>query len=187
MKKLLGFPGIFSNVYYFHEPINCKGITNIFPRYQDMFSKNLYELVLIFCDADRNSEDFQNLCLKIDNLMFGGNNVSKHIVIFSNPVTMQIILSHISKVRLLSSSKAKNEEIIEKLTSVKNYRGHETQIDEILKFVKVSNYQDMKARMSCLTDNLNEVPSSNFYCFLNNLSSDNSNWVEVIKDLTGEY
>ena len=186
IKKLLGFPDIFSDIYSFDEPINCKGITKIFPRYQDLFTKNLYEVILIFCDADRNSEDFQELCSKIDNCMFGGNKVSKHIVIFSNPVTLQIVLSHIGDVKLTSSSKAKNEKVVEELTGLKDYGGHEEQIDFILKSVKLSNFNCMKDRVSKLSNDLNNVPSSNFNVFLENINSNNTDWIKTIKELTGE-
>lgn len=186
IKKLLGFPGIFSDIYYFDEPINCKGITKIFPRYQDLFSKNLYEVILVFCDADKNSKDFQELCSKIDNCMFGGNKVSEHIVVFSNPVTLQIVLSHFADVKLSSSSKAKNEKVVEELTGLKDYRGHEEQIDFILKFVKSSNVIDMRSRVSTLSSDLNTVPSTNFFKFLENISSDNVGWINSIRELTGE-
>ena len=183
IKKLLGFPGIFSDVYYFHEPTNCKGITNIFPRYQDLFTKNLYEVILIFCDADRNSKDFQELCSKIDNCMFGGKKVSEKIVIYVNPVTLQVVLSHLGNAKLISSSKATNADVVEKLTGIKNYGGHEEQIDEMMKFVKLSTYEIMKENVSSLPQSLDKCPSTNFIEFLNHFEHNEISWIGEINNL----
>ena len=186
IKKLLGFPGIFSDIYYFYEPTNCKGITKIFPRYQDLFTKNFYEVILIFCDADRNSKDFQDLCLKIDNCMFGGKKVSEKIVMFVNPVTLQVVLSHLKKVKLVSSSKATNEKIVEELTGIKNYRGHEDQIDEMLKLIKLSTYETMKENISSLPQILDKCPSTNFIEFLSRFENNDPGWINDIYNLIDE-
>lgn len=186
IKKLLGFPGIFSDIYYFHEPTNCKGITKIFPRYQDLFSKNLYEVILIFCDADTNSKDFQDLCSKIDNCMFGGKKVSEKIVMYVNPVTLQVVLSHFADVSLKSSSKATNEKIVEVLTGIKNYRGHENQIDEMMAQVKLATYKDMKERVVLLPESLKSCPCTNFVRFLNYFENRDISWIKTINDLINE-
>lgn len=185
IKKLISFPGIFSSVYYFDEPINCKGINKIFPRYQDLFTKNLFEVILIFCDADNNSDDFGLLCSKINNCMFGGADVSNSIVMFVNPVTLQIVLSHLADVKIISSSKANNEGLIFQLTGITDYRAHEKQIDEMMKFVKFSNYKDMRKRVDSLSQNISEVPSSNFGVFLSNFEKSDTQWVDdIIKKTT---
>lgn len=184
IKKLLSFPNIFSDSYYFYEPTNCKGITKIFPRYQDLFTKNLHEVILIFCDADKNSEDFQNLCSNIDDCMFGGNKVSERIIMFANPVSLQIVLSHLGDVQLVSSSKAKNQETVKKLTGIENYQGHDEQIDELLKCIKISNYQTMKQRISLISDSVLEYPSTNFGVFLNYFENSDDGWIRIIKELT---
>ena len=183
IKKLTSFPNIFSNIYSFQEPINCKGITNIFPRYQDVFSRDIYELILIFCDADNNSKDFQNLCYKIDNHMFGSKKVSSKVVIFSNPVTLQIVLSHFGEVMLHSSAKAKNQSIIYQLTGIDNYQAHENQIDEMMRLIKITSYDYMKSNVSRLSSDIRVLPSTNFYFFLNHFEKNSVKWVDEINDL----
>lgn len=42
------------------------------------------------------------------------------IVIFGNPCTMQIMLSHFAEVKLTSQSKSVNDEYIEKLVGIQN-------------------------------------------------------------------
>ena len=183
LQKILSFPNIFSNLYYFPEPTNCKGITNIFPRYQDIFNKNIYDVILIFCDADSNSEDFRKLCSKIDNCMFGGNNVSSKIIIFSNPITLQIVLSHIDDVVLLSSSKPKNQNVVFNLTGISKYQGHKDQIEQMMTFVKLVSYQSMKTRLSKISTNINDLPSTNFLDFLNKLENDDLCWIDELNQL----
>ena len=183
IRKLLSFHGIFSNAYEFCEPINCKSITKIFPRYQNLFTRNLYDLIIIFCDADKNSDQFQKLCSDINQQMFGGVDVSSKIVFFGNPVTLQIVLSHIADVNLVSSSKSTNQPIVEELTGISCYQGHEDQINEMLKRVKYSSYATMKERISKLPSDLKTTPSTNFYELLSNLESDDTSWIEEINTL----
>ena len=42
------------NPNYQFAVINAKSASNIFPRYQDAYSNDKYELIIVFCDTDRN-------------------------------------------------------------------------------------------------------------------------------------
>lgn len=95
---------VFSNIYNFAEPINAKSINNIFPRYVDRYQSNSYDLVLIFCDTDKGpSKKYKEIKKAIND--FHSNSVADDIVIFGNPCTMQIILSHFAEIKLTSQSK----------------------------------------------------------------------------------
>ena len=50
-KRLIDL-GVWSKLYEF-VPINAKGASNIFARYQDAYSNDRYEIVLVFCDTDK--------------------------------------------------------------------------------------------------------------------------------------
>ena len=63
---------------------------------------------------------------------------------------MQIILSHFKRVRLKSNQKSINGSLIEKLTSVKNYRATERQRTAIVKKITAENYVLLK-------DNIKEL------------------------------
>lgn len=43
---------VWNDIYEFI-PINAKSASNIFPIYQDKYSNDKYELILIFCDTDK--------------------------------------------------------------------------------------------------------------------------------------
>lgn len=111
---------VFSNKYIFSDPINAKSINNIYSRYIDRYQSNSYDLVLIFCDTDKGpSEKYKEIKRKIND--FHGTNIADEIIIFGNPCTMQIVLSHFGKVKLKSQSKHANSKYIEKYTGISNY------------------------------------------------------------------
>ena len=58
---------VFSDKYNFTEPINAKSINNIYYRYTDKYQSNSYDLVLIFCDTDKDpSEKYRKIKKKIN-------------------------------------------------------------------------------------------------------------------------
>ena len=63
----------------------------------------LYSLVLVFCDTDKSPySKYKEIKKQINEIH--GNDVADDIVIFGNPCTMQIILSHFAKIKLKSQS-----------------------------------------------------------------------------------
>lgn len=58
LEKILSFPCINQSLYELGPIVNAKGNGSLFPKFQDMYGKNLYDLILIFCDADKGSGPF---------------------------------------------------------------------------------------------------------------------------------
>ena len=85
--------------------INAKSESNIMARYQDSYNNDRYEIVLIFCDTDKYPyREYSQLKQKINDFHDNSNAASK-IIIFANPCTMQIILSHFGDVELKNQGK----------------------------------------------------------------------------------
>lgn len=181
--KILSMPTIRKDIYSFFPTINCKSLSKIFPRFQDVFSQNYANIILIFCDADKCSSEYKELQSKIDNCMFGGNEVSRRIVIFGNPVTLQIVLSHFSCVSLSSCAKAKNQQIVEDLTGIKNYQAHDDQIKQMMSMINFSNFKIMKKNLKLISKNVCDIPSTNFIDFLNYIESQDTKWCSEIYEL----
>lgn len=172
---------VFSNKYYFVEPINAKSINNIFNRYTDKYQSNSYDLVLVFCDTDKEPSDkYKEIKQKINE--FHGNAVSDDIVIFGNPCTMQIILSHFAKIKLTSQSKAVNAKHIEQLTGVINYKATEEQRKELFSKIKRDNYETMKENVSKLSTNDEDTSSTNILKFIEKFENDNDRWIDEINN-----
>lgn len=158
---------------------NAEGLDKIFARYQYYYQQGSYSLVLIFCDTEKAPyEQFKSLCNKID--LFHGTDAAKSIVYFSNPCTMQIILSHFGKIRLKTNQKSQNSKYIEKFTGVKNYSGAETQRNSIMKKLNVENYNKMKQNIAGLSNSFTIVPSTNILELFNNLELTNNKWIKEI-------
>ena len=104
---------VFANVYSF-VTVNAKSITNVFRRYQEKYQSDSYHLVLIFCDTDKISKsEYENLKDKINK--FHGDTVNDKIIMFGNPSTMQIFISHFKDIRLKSQSKHMNAKYIDEI------------------------------------------------------------------------
>ena len=117
--------GVFSENYDF-VTINAKSINTIFSRYQEKYQSDSYTVVLIFCDTDKGPSDkYLELKRKINE--FHDKDIADEIIIFGNPCTMQIILSHFGNIRLTSQSKTVNAKYIEQLTGIKGYKATEDQ------------------------------------------------------------
>lgn len=184
--KILGMPTIRHDIYYFYPTINCKSISRIFARFQDIYSQNIAQIIIVFCDADKCSDDFKELLSKIDNCLFGGKPVSSKVVVFGNPVTMQIVLSHFASVSLTSKSKVKNQPIIQSLTGISHYQAHDEQINEMISQINFGNFNTMKSNLAPISTDVTVVPSSNFLDFLNSIENENLEWCEeIIKLMKG--
>ena len=109
--KLLSFPNINRKVYTIFPAVNAKGSGNIFARYQYEFQRNFYDLVLIFCDADKGSEEFFKLVDQIGEFFIEKENAMQ-VFIFVNPVTLQIVLSHYGEVSITNVGKKSNAALV---------------------------------------------------------------------------
>ena len=172
---------VFSDKYNFAEPINAKSINNIYNRYTDRYQSNSYDLVLIFCDTDkRPSVKYHEIKQKIN--AFHGVNVADDIIIFGNPCTMQIILSHFAEIKLTSQSKHVNARYIEQFTGIKGYNAKDTQRKVLFSKINRNNYEDMKENIKKLSTNDEDVSSTNFLKFIENFENNDDSWIDEINN-----
>lgn len=171
---------VFSNKYDF-KLVNVKSINNIVPRYQEKYQSDSYSLVLIFCDTDKGPSDkYKEIKQKIND--FHGRNVANEIIIFGNPCTMQIILSHFSQIKLSSQRKSVNSKYIEKLIGIKNYKATDEQRKMLFGKIKRDNYNTMKENLKSLSTNDEEISSTNFLRFIEKFESEDESWIEEINN-----
>lgn len=176
--ETLNKKAVFSSKYDF-VLINAKSINTIFARYQQKYQSDSYSIVLVFCDTDKYpSERYLELKRKINE--FHDVDVADDIVIFGNPCTMQIMLSHFAKVKLTSQSKSVNCEYIEKLVGITNYKATEEQRKEFFSKIKRENYEVMKENIARLSNNDEEISSTNFLKFVKCFESEDESWIEEI-------
>lgn len=169
---------VFSQVYEF-VLINAKSINTIFPRYLEKFQSDSYSIVLIFCDTDKGpSKEYLELKRKINE--FHDAEVADDIVIFGNPCTMQIMLSHFAEIKLTSQSKSVNSEYIEKFVGVSNYKATEEQRKKFFSQIKQGNYELMKKNIAKLSTNDWKISSTNFLKFVKCFESEDDSWIEEI-------
>ena len=162
---------------------NAGSIDNIAAIYQDAYTNDNYEAVFIFCDTELAPyEQYNKLKGKLIEL-FGTSEAAAAVIFFCNPCTMQIILSHFEKVRLKSNQKSANRPIIERLTSVKEYRATEQQRGAITKKITAENYALLKDNIKGLSSRDNEIPSSNFMRLLSYLENDDTGWIKELSEL----
>ena len=159
--------------------INAKSINTIIYRYQEKFQSDSYSLVLIFCDTDKGpSKNYKELKKKVNELH--DNDVADDIIIFGNPCTMQIILSHFAEIKLTSQSKTINSKYIEKLTGIKDYKATTQQRKELFGKIKQKNYETMKKNLEKISTNDRETSSTNILKFIKNFENEDENWINEI-------
>lgn len=160
--------------------VNAKGNGNVFARYQDIYQRNKYHIIFVFCDTEQKPyEQFMDIKDKIDEL-YDQKGISDKLVIFANPCTMQIILLHFGDITLKSSQKAKNAEDIERLTGIKGYNASEEKRKELFDKITKENYDEMRERIKSLSTNSNDVNSSNISKFFDYLEAYYEKWYESI-------
>ena len=182
IKKLLSFKRYNTDLFSFPEPINVKTNTQLLNRFQLEYSKNKHDLILIFCDVDKDIKKLHEMITTLAINMDIDFDVAKKLFIFANPVTLQIVLSHFEAISLSHVSKSKNAAIIEKLTGIKNYSAREDQIKEMMNKIKYSSYETMKENLKNVSCDPKDVPSTNFLEFINRIESDDCSWFIEITD-----
>ncbi len=171
---------VFSEKYNF-KLINAKSTNTIVSRYQEKFQSDSYSLVLIFCDTDKKpSEKYKEIKKKINE--FHGENIADDIIIFGNPCTMQIILSHFDEIKLTSQSKAVNAKYIKRLTGIENYKATDEQRKELFSKIKRDNYNTMKENVKKLSTNDEDISSTNILKFVERFENDNDSWIDEINN-----
>lgn len=173
---------VWSEQYSFNL-INAKSASNIFPRYQLIYNMDRYELILIFCDTDKAPHsEYKKIVEKI-NYFHDKKDIAERIIIYANPCTMQIVLSHFDDVELKTQAKKSNADIIKKLTGIENYDGHKGQIEEMCNKIFKRTYKDMKARVNRINRSYDIPTSTNFIIFLQNFENEDDSWIKEINEL----
>lgn len=176
---------VWNSAYEFY-PINVKSASNISARFQDVFQNDKYELVLIFCDTDKSPyREYIQVKQKINGFLNKAD-AAERLIIFANPCTMQIILSHFGEVSLKNQGKRTNSQKIEELTGVKDYDAHETQIQEICRQICRRTYEDMRSRVKAIRYSDETSGSTNFFTFLEHFEDPSGEWISEIKDYLKE-
>lgn len=161
------------------KPRNAKSIDNLIAIYQNEYQNANYDLIVLFCDTEMMPyEQFGKLREAIDG--FHGNKSADKLIIYANPCTMQIILSHFDKVKLTSNSKTKNSALIKKLTGVEDYIAEENQRKAIMKHINAKNYLNMKNNLNGIAIDYDKVPSTNAVYWFELFESENTKWVQEI-------
>lgn len=100
------------------------------------------------------------------------------VVIFANPCTMQIILSHFGSVELTKQSKKLNSPIIKQLTGIHNYDAKEQQVKDICTKIYRRTYPIMKERIEKINFSDDVCCSTNFIEFINKFENEDSKWIK---------
>ena len=181
--KILSFPNVNKDVYNFPPSVNAKGNGKIFARYQYEIQRGYYDLILVVCDADRGSEQFLSIVYEIGEKFFSSREDGFKVFIFANPVTLQIVLSHFGDILLTKVSKKSNADVVESLTGIKNYDASQEQINEMIGKIHYKSMEDFKGRLSSISYDFNDLPSTNFLLFLNRFENSDTSWVDDINHL----
>lgn len=172
---------VWSECYKF-VPINAKSATKIFACYQNAFQSDKYEAVLVFCDTDRAPHREYALIKDKINSFHDNAEAAKHVIIYANPCTMQIILLHFGDADLKTQGKKANASIIQKLTGVSNYDAHQEQIEEICRKIYKRTYPHMKERVEKINYGDETPGSTNFGDFLLLFESEETAWIRELDD-----
>ena len=125
-KRLMDL-NVWDSAYSF-TPINVKSASNIPARFQNEFQNDRYEIILVFCDTDKEPYREYALVKAKINRFLGRRRAAEKVIIFANPCTMQIMLLHFGDVLLKNQGKKTNSTVIEQMTGIQNYDAHEAQI-----------------------------------------------------------
>ena len=165
---------VFSRVYAI-TLINAKSATSIPAKFQEAYSSNSYDLVLVVCDYDRVPNAFNQVVAGLNTFL--GPNKASVILTFTRPCTLQVILLHFGSANLTTQSKLAAQGIVEELTGVANYDAHKDQLESIAGKIYHRSWQPMSARLELLSTDCNVIPSTNILILFRNLCSDGSKWI----------
>ncbi|MCD8205731.1 MAG: RloB domain-containing protein [Clostridia bacterium] len=159
--------------------MNAKSISNIYSVYTYSAQKYTYDAVVIFCDTEEPPyTQFENLKKRISD---AAKPVSwDKIIIFANPCTMQIVLSHFGYVRLRTNDKYVNSGKIKELTGVENYKAGDKQRFAVMRQITPENYGVMKKNIEKLDGgDYTVTPSTNVLTLFHALENLDSEWLNV--------
>lgn len=163
---------------------DAKGNGNLYPIYQNVYQKGNYDLVVIVCDTEKKPhEQFNDICCKV-NLLHACELASQHVVMFTNPCTMQVILLHWdTSVRLQTPSKRRSATYIEKYTGIQDYSAKESQRTQLVSNITKESYRNMMNGAKQLGMDAALINSTNLHVFFAQLEQPNTNWIDEINKL----
>lgn len=163
---------------------DAKGNGNLYPIYQNVYQKGNYDLVVIVCDTEKKPhEQFNDICCKVNSL-HACELASQHVVMFTNPCTMQVILLHWdTSVRLQTPSKRRSATYIEKYTGIQDYSAKEFQRTQLVSNITKDNYRTMMTGANQLGMDAALINSTNLHVFFAQLEQPDTNWIDEINKL----
>lgn len=163
---------------------DAKGNGNLYPIYQDVYQKGNYDLVVIVCDTEKKPhEQFNDICCKVNSL-HACELASQHVVMLTNPCTMQVILLHWDiSVRLQSPSKRRSASYIETYTGIQDYSAKESQRTQLVSNITKDNYRTMMTGANQLGMDAALINSTNLHVFFSQLEQPDTNWIDEINKL----
>ena len=163
---------------------DAKGNGNLYPIYQDVYQKGNYDLVVIVCDTEKKPhEQFNDICCKVNSL-HACEFASQHVVMFTNPCTMQVILLHWdTSVRLQTSSKRRSASYIEAYTGIQDYSAKESQRIQLFSNITKDSYRIMMTGAKQLGMDAALIDSTNLHVFFTKLEQSDTNWIDEINKL----
>lgn len=160
---------------------NAKSASNVFPMFQNEYQNDNYAVILIFCDTDKYPfKEYALIKQKLKEFFNSRTLAVNKIVIFANPCSMQIILSHFGDVELKTQAKKTNAPLIEELTGVVNYKASQKQIKNICSKITRTSYYNMKQRIEKIDLNDTITPSTNLLSFLEFFENSDETWIKDI-------
>ena len=163
---------------------DAKGNGNLYPIYQNVYQKGNYDLVVIVCDTEKKPhEQFNDICCKVNSL-HACELASQHVVMFTNPCTMQVILLHWdTSVRLQTPSKRRSATYIEKYTGIQDYSAKESQRTQLVSNITEESYRTMMNGAKQLGMDAALINSTNLHMFFAQLEQPDTNWIDEINKL----
>lgn len=163
---------------------DAKGNGNLYPIYQNVYQKGNYDLVVIVCDTEKKPhEQFNDICCKVNSL-HACELASQHVVMFTNPCTMQVILLHWdTSVRLQTPSKRRSATYIEKYTGIQDYSAKESQRTQLVSNITEESYRTMMNGAKQLGMDAALINSTNLHVFFAQLEQPDTNWIDEINKL----
>ncbi len=163
--------------------VNAQGIDRIANKYKIFSLSTDYHMIFVVCDTEKYPyTQFAGLRDSLKALHLG-TNIEDHVVFFSNPNTMQIILAHFMtsdtiETELKTNRKSKNTGTVQAYTGVGRYSAEGEQRGDIFKKITLANSEHMLILIKDMSRDFEHVPSSNMYELFNPLHNGDTGWVE---------
>ena len=159
---------------------NAGSLDKISALYQNIYQNDNYDAVFIFCDTELAPyEKFFALRRKID--MFHDRAAAERVIIYVNPCTLQLVLSHYDAVRLKTNSKSKIAAgHLKKLFGLDEYRATERERAILMRGITAENYALMKERLRFVPQTADGIPGTNFLNLLSFLESADDTWIDKL-------